>query len=57
MAKEIKDFAASVKARLINLAKENREEVQSVLIRYGAERFLHPTGWNTRTTQARSGLL
>lgn len=41
MAKEIKDIAASIKARLINLAKENREEVQSVLIRYGVERFLY----------------
>src|SRR5260221_9943584 len=41
MATEIKDIAASIKARLINLAKENREEAQSVLTRYGVERFLY----------------
>jgi predicted nucleotidyltransferase component of viral defense system len=41
MAKEIKDIAASIKARLINLAKENREEAQSMLTRFGVERFLY----------------
>ena len=30
MATEIKNIAASIKARLINLAKENREEAQSL---------------------------
>lgn len=40
MAKEIKDITASIRARLINLAKENREAVQSVFVRYGVERFL-----------------
>lgn len=41
MAKEIKDIAASIRARLINLAKENRMEAQSMLTRYGVERFLY----------------
>lgn len=41
MATEIRDIAASVKARLINLAKDNREDAQSILTRYGVERFLY----------------
>ncbi len=39
--KEIKDISSSVKARLTDKAKERREEVQSVLVRYGVERFLY----------------
>ncbi|MBK8467524.1 MAG: nucleotidyl transferase AbiEii/AbiGii toxin family protein [Chloracidobacterium sp.] len=39
--KEIKDIASSVKARLTARAKEQREDVQSVLVRYGVERFLY----------------
>ena len=39
--KEIKDMPSSVKARLTARAKEQREEVQSVLMRYGIERFLY----------------
>lgn len=41
MAKEIKDLAASVRERLRNYSKEHGEEFQSVLVRYGAERFLY----------------
>ena len=39
--KEIKDMPSSVKARLTARAKEQHEEVQSVLMRYGIERFLY----------------
>lgn len=39
--KEIKDIASSVKARLTAKAKERTEDVQSVLVRYGVERFLY----------------
>lgn len=39
--KDIKDIPSSVKARLTNKAKERQEEVQSVLVRYGIERFLY----------------
>ncbi|MBK7707210.1 MAG: nucleotidyl transferase AbiEii/AbiGii toxin family protein [Acidobacteria bacterium] len=39
--REIKDVASSVRARLTNLARERREELQSVLTRYGGERFLY----------------
>lgn len=39
--KEIKDIPSSVKARLTTKAKEQHEEVQSVLVRYGIERFLY----------------
>ena len=39
--KETKDIASSVKARLTSLAKERGEDVQSVLVRYGVERFLY----------------
>lgn len=39
--KETKDMGASVKARLTGIAKEHGEDVQSVLMRYGAERFLY----------------
>lgn len=41
MAKEIKDVAASVRARLTAKAKEQGEDVQSVFTRYGVERFLY----------------
>ncbi len=41
MAKEIKDLTASVSQRLRNYAKEHGEDLQSVLVRYGAERFLY----------------
>lgn len=37
----MKNVAASVRARLLNLAKERREDFQFVLIRFGIERFLY----------------
>src|SRR5690606_649966 len=37
----VKNVAASVRARLLNLAKERREDFQFVLIRFGIERFLY----------------
>jgi hypothetical protein len=36
-----KNVAASVRARLLNLAKERKEEFQFVLIRFGIERLLY----------------
>ncbi|MEQ1924198.1 MAG: nucleotidyl transferase AbiEii/AbiGii toxin family protein, partial [Pyrinomonadaceae bacterium] len=39
--KETKDIASSVKARLTALAKKRGEDVQSILVRYGVERFLY----------------
>ena len=36
-----KNLPASVMARLVRAAKENSEEAQSVLMRYGVERFLY----------------
>lgn len=39
--KETKDMGASVKARLTGIAKQRGEDVQSVLVRYGVERFLY----------------
>lgn len=47
MAKEIKNLAASVSERLRNYAKEQGEEFQSVLVRYGAERFLYRLSQST----------
>lgn len=41
MAKEIKDIARSIADRLHNYAKEHGQEFQSVLVRYGSERFLY----------------
>ena len=36
-----RNLEASVKSRLLTLAREQREELQSVLIRYAGERFLY----------------
>jgi predicted nucleotidyltransferase component of viral defense system len=41
MANETKDIARSIADRLRNHAKEHGEEFQSVLVRYGCERFLY----------------
>jgi hypothetical protein len=38
--KKTNDIASSVKARLTARAKERGEDVQSILVRYGVERFL-----------------
>jgi len=40
----IKNISSSVKARLTMRAKERGEEVQSILVRYGVERFLFRLG-------------
>lgn len=39
-----KDYAASVLARLLNHSRTHKEEYQSLLIRYVAERFLYRLG-------------
>ncbi len=38
---EVKNLAASVKARLANLAREQKEDFQELLSRYGRERLLY----------------
>ncbi|MDA3811180.1 MAG: nucleotidyl transferase AbiEii/AbiGii toxin family protein [Spirochaetaceae bacterium] len=40
----MKDIAASVLSRLLNISKENKEDYQSLLIRFIAERFLSRLG-------------
>lgn len=42
--KQPADLAASVRQRLLNVAKANREELQLVLTRYGVERLLYRLG-------------
>lgn len=39
-----KDISASIRARLLNRAKEQREDFQSLLTRYGVERLLYRLG-------------
>ncbi len=39
-----KDYAASVLARLLNHSRKHREDFQSLLTRYVAERFLFRLG-------------
>src|SRR6185437_8622880 len=41
MAKQIRDMGASVRARLLNLAKKRNEQFQLLLTRYVLERFLY----------------
>ena len=41
---EVKNLAASVKARLANLAREQKEDFQELLSRYGRERLLYRLG-------------
>lgn len=41
MAKEIKNLGASVRARLLNLSKENRQSFDLVLTRFALERLLY----------------
>lgn len=38
---KVKNLPASVKARLANLAREQKEEFQELLSRYGRERLLY----------------
>jgi hypothetical protein len=44
MTEHRKDFAASVLARLLNLSRQHKEDFQSLLTRYVAERFLFRLG-------------
>ena len=44
MQKHPHDLPASVKQRLLNLAKKRQEEFQNVLTRFAAERFLYRLG-------------
>ena len=41
MKRPIGDIAASVKQRLLNVARERGEEFEQVLVRFAAERFLY----------------
>ena len=41
MAKQPKDMAASVRARLFNLSREREQDFQRVLVSYGLERLLY----------------
>lgn len=43
-AKQIRDMAASVHARLLRLAHERGEELQRVLVKFSLERFLYRLG-------------
>lgn len=40
MTREVRDLAASIRQRLLNLAKSRGEDFQATLTRYGLERFL-----------------
>ncbi len=40
----IKDLASSVRARLLNIAKTEGSDFNSVLVRYGLERLLYRIG-------------
>jgi len=44
MTEPKKDYPASVLARLLNHSRENKEDFQSLLTRYVAERFLFRLG-------------
>ena len=41
MAKPPRDIAASVRARLLNLSREQEQDFQRVLVSYGLERLLY----------------
>lgn len=41
MAKPVKDMAASVRQRLLNLSREKEQDFQRVLVSYGLERLLY----------------
>ena len=44
MARESRNVAASVRARLLNLARDRGEEMQRLLVHYALERFLYRLG-------------
>ncbi|RMF14559.1 MAG: nucleotidyl transferase AbiEii/AbiGii toxin family protein [Candidatus Dadabacteria bacterium] len=41
MKREVRDLAASVRARLLNRARETKEEFDRILVHYGIERLLY----------------
>jgi len=45
--KEVQDLAASVRARLLNIAKAEQTDFNAVLVRYALERFLYRLGQST----------
>lgn len=52
MSKETpKNISASVRRRLLNLAKERKDEFQLVLVRYGVERLLYRLSVSSHTKQ------
>ena len=50
-AKQIRDMAASVHARLLRLAHERGEELQRVLVKFALERFLYRLGSSRHAEQ------
>lgn len=44
MSRQVKDTTASVRQRLLQLARERNDDFQLVLVRYGTERFLYRLG-------------
>ena len=42
--KNVQDLAASVRARLLNIAKADQTDFNAVLVRYALERFLYRLG-------------
>jgi len=44
MARDLRHVAASVRARLLSLARDRGEELQRLLIHYALERFLYRLG-------------
>ncbi len=41
MAGDKKNLAASVRARLLNISRESKEDFNQILVRYAGERFLY----------------
>lgn len=52
-----KDLAASVRARLLDIAKAERSDFNQVLVRFALERILYrfrPSGWSSWPFRRRS---
>ena len=51
MAKETKDIAASVRARLLNMARTSERDFDALLLQYMQERFLYALFTNKKQFQ------